>query len=179
VNRLRSWVETVATVCMAGAAITVAWGYIGDSEGRSSQSISVDPREWTEFVSTGSRIGPLDTPVEIVEFVDFQCPFCRQAQPVLDSILTRYAGEVTLIIQHLPLSAIHPNALDAAMAAECAGAQGRLASMVRVLFREQRSLGSRPWEEFATEAGVTDEREFSRCMQFLDRKLSRPRGFWG
>jgi protein-disulfide isomerase len=66
--------------------------------------------------------GPADAPVTIVEFSDFQCPHCRQAQATLQQLLRRYAGKVRLVHRDFPVPQLHPGA--AAEAARCADEQG-------------------------------------------------------
>jgi protein-disulfide isomerase len=68
--------------------------------------------------------GPASAPVTIVEFTDYQCPFCHRAQGVMDTILARYKGRVRLVHLDFPLPG-HPGAMPAARAAHCAGDQGK------------------------------------------------------
>ena len=67
--------------------------------------------------------GPEGAPVTIVEFSDFQCPYCRAVQPALKQVIEGYGGNVRLVFKHLPLTDIHPQAMPAALAAFCAGEQ--------------------------------------------------------
>jgi protein-disulfide isomerase len=69
--------------------------------------------------------GLAEAPVVIVEFSDFQCPFCRKALSALDKVRAAYPKDVKLVYRHFPIDIIHPQARLAAQAAECAGAQGR------------------------------------------------------
>lgn len=80
--------------------------------------------------------GPADAPVTIIEFSDFQCPFCRQSVGVVKNVLTAYPKEVKLIFRNFPLENIHPQAREAAEAAECAAAQGRFWEYHDRLFAE-------------------------------------------
>ena len=67
---------------------------------------AVNPRDWQE--------GPADAPVTLLEYGDFQCGDCREAHHVLKPLRVRYAGEIRFVYRHLPLTDIHPHALDAA-----------------------------------------------------------------
>ena len=77
--------------------------------------------------------GPADAWVTVVEFADFQCPFCRAEAPVLEQVRQARPDDVRLVLKHLPL-AVHPAARPAAIAAECAGEQGRFWPMHDLLF---------------------------------------------
>jgi protein-disulfide isomerase len=95
-----------------------------------------------------------DGPVELVEFGDFQCPYCRDALPSLQRVLTRMDGRVRLRWRHFPLPSRHPRAERAAEAAEAAGAQGRFWEMHDVLFAHQKALEDADLVRYATELGL-------------------------
>lgn len=69
--------------------------------------------------------GPKNAPVTIVEFSDFQCPFCKAVLPTLNALLTRYPGKVRLEFRDFPIHSLHPSAAKAHEAARCAGEQGK------------------------------------------------------
>src|SRR5687767_13073569 len=79
---------------------------------------------WKDLLAAGIRVGPTDAPVTIVEFVDFECPFCRRADSVLTGVQQRYGNDVAFVFVHFPLPN-HRFAMPGARAAECALAQGR------------------------------------------------------
>ena len=85
-------------------------------------------------------LGGAHAPVTIVEYGDFECPNCRQAAPAVKLILEHFPGKVRLVWRHFPLEGVHPHALNAALAAEAAGAQGRFWPMHDVLFENQAHL---------------------------------------
>ena len=75
-------------------------------------------------VENAYAIGPADAPITIVEFSDYQCPFCRRwHDEVYEPLLAAYPGQIRLVYRHLPLTSIHPDAMSAAEAAMCAGEQ--------------------------------------------------------
>jgi len=78
--------------------------------------------------------GPSDAWVTVVEFADFECPFCRGEEPVLTDLEIIYAGDLRLVFKHFPLTGIHPHAQAAAVGAECAGEQGKFWPMHDLLF---------------------------------------------
>ncbi|HEV2146822.1 MAG TPA: DsbA family protein [Longimicrobiaceae bacterium] len=119
---------------------------------------------WEAAAAEGSLLGSAEAPVRIVEFSDFQCPFCARVQPGLKRLQQEHPGKVTIVYRHLPLQEIHPHAFEAALAAECAGAQGRFEPYHDALFEMQDSIGSRDWGRYAEDAGVADLQEFRQCV---------------
>jgi protein-disulfide isomerase len=85
--------------------------------------------------------GPESAPVTIVEFSDFQCPFCARVVLTLKEIERTYKGSVRIVWKHLPLSSIHNDAVGAALAAEAAGRQGKFWEFHDKLFADQGKLG--------------------------------------
>jgi len=84
--------------------------------------------------------GPASAPVTIVEFSDFQCPFCARAVPTLKTIEDTYQGRVRIVWKHLPLP-IHKDAVGAALAAQAAAKQGKFWELHDMLFADQTKLG--------------------------------------
>lgn len=85
-------------------------------------------------------LGAEHAPVTVVEYGDFECPNCKQAAPALKLLLERFTGRVRLIFRHFPLEEVHPHALAAAEATECAAGQGRFWEMHDLLFANQEHL---------------------------------------
>jgi protein-disulfide isomerase len=101
--------------------------------------VEVEPlRE--SVIATGPSRGAKTAAITIVEFADYQCPYCGQMEPVLAQILKHYPKDVRLVYQQLPLKDIHPDALHAAEASICAGAQGDFWEMHDALFANQSAL---------------------------------------
>ena len=90
--------------------------------------------------NTDNVMGASHAPVTIVEYGDFECPTCKQAAPALKLLLERFAGRVRAVFRHYPLETVHPHALLAAHAAECAGGQGKFWEMHDLLFANQEHL---------------------------------------
>src|SRR5579871_4457374 len=89
---------------------------------------------------TDHVIGPSHAPVTIVEYGDFECPNCKQAAPAVKLLLERFANRVQVAFRQFPLEEVHPHALAAAEAAECAGGQGKFWEMHDLLFANQEHL---------------------------------------
>lgn len=89
---------------------------------------------------SGPAIGEDNAPVTVVEFSDYQCPYCKQAEPIVEELLERYADKIRFEYRHFPLEEIHPRARPAAEAATCAGAQGRFWDFHRLVFEKSPAL---------------------------------------
>lgn len=159
----------VAVVVMACCALVVTGLVIRreffGSPATAATTGPVEVKDWQRFLSPGTRIGPADAPVTIIEFSDFQCPFCARHAETLRRIRGKYGNQVAIVFRHFPLTGIHPHATDAALAAECAGAQQRFEPYHDVLFQRQDSIGSTAWNVFARDAAVPDTVKFQRCMR--------------
>ena len=84
--------------------------------------------------------GPEDAPVTLVEYADFECPYCGRAEPTIRELLSDFSTEVRYVFRHLPLNDVHPHAQLAAEAAEAAAAQGRFWEMHDLLYEHQGEL---------------------------------------
>jgi protein-disulfide isomerase len=89
---------------------------------------------------TDHVLGHTHAPITIVEYGDFECPTCKQAAPTVKLILERFDGKILFAYRHFPLESIHPHALRAAEAAECAASQGHFWAMHDLLFANQTHL---------------------------------------
>jgi protein-disulfide isomerase len=125
-------------------------------------SILLD-RPRVEIAGDGPSKGPADATVTIVEFSDFQCPFCSRAIPVVTELLERYPQDVRIVYRHLPLDRIHPRARAAAEASLCADAQDQFWPYHDLLFANSRTLGEEDLKRFAGEANL-DVPAFEKCM---------------
>ncbi|MCH8891802.1 MAG: thioredoxin domain-containing protein, partial [Myxococcales bacterium] len=112
----------------------------------------------------GPSKGPDDAVVTIVEFSDFQCPFCQRVTPTIDQILAKYPTQVRFVYRNLPLSNIHPRAQAAAEAAACAGNQGDFWDYHDLIFANRRALSDEDFERHASELGL-DMQAFRQCVQ--------------
>ncbi len=101
-----------------------------------------DPKPRAVTAGSSSARGKSDAPVTIVEFSDFQCPFCSRAHPTVKKVLADYGDKVQLVYKHFPLVSIHPRAQKAAEAAECAKDQGKFWEFHDQLFDNQNDWAS-------------------------------------
>ena len=108
-------------------------------------------------------IGPADAQITIVEFSDYQCPFCRRwHQEVYEPLLAEYPGQLRLVYRHLPLTSIHPDAFSAAEAAMCAGEQDAYWPFHERLFSSE-TLGNTTYVQYAQDLGL-NMTTFEACM---------------
>ncbi len=154
VNRAATEIESVRTV-LAG---------INPEAGRQPSRPAAaptgrpDPAKRYEVSTAGSPVrGPESAAVSIVEFSDFQCPFCGRVSPTLDQIEQTYGDQVRIVFKHLPLS-IHPKAPAAHAASEAAHRQGKFWEMHDAIFANQRELETAKFEEYAEEMGLDMDR---------------------
>jgi protein-disulfide isomerase len=101
--------------------------------------------------------GPADAPVTLVEYGDFECPYCGQAEPIVRELLADF-GDLRYVWRHLPLSDVHPQAQLAAEASEAAGAQGAFWPMHDLLLAHQDQLASKDLIRYADQLGLDVER---------------------
>ncbi len=112
--------------------------------------------------------GPADAKVSIVEFSDFQCPFCARVTPTLAQIEKEYGDQVRVVFKHLPLSS-HPKAPAAHAAAEAAHKQGKFWEMHDAIFGDQRSMSPEKYVTWAGEIGL-DVDQFNKDIASADVK---------
>lgn len=97
---------------------------------------------YVEGVSEGDNpaLGPEEAPITIIAFSDFQCPYCASANQLIKEIMQEYPDQIRYVHRDFPLEEIHPDAFNAALAARCAGEQGKYWEMNDVLFSNQEDL---------------------------------------
>ena len=116
---------------------------------------------------TDPILGDENAEITIVEFSDFQCPFCKRAA---DDAVAQFKsssyfknGDVNLVYTHFPLNSIHPYAQKSAEAAECARRQGKFWEMHDIIFANQGSLDTTSLKSYASQIGLNTN-EFNSCL---------------
>jgi len=109
-------------------------------------------------------LGDPSAPVTIIEFADFQCPFCRKADATLKDLMKEYQGRVRLAYRDFPLTQIHPQAERAAEAARCGGEQGQFWHFHDLLFASPGRLSDADFEQHARTLGL-DMTRFEACLR--------------
>jgi protein-disulfide isomerase len=103
-------------------------------------------------------MGPLDAPLQLLEYGDYECPFCARAYREVEQARRVLAGRLLLAYRHFPLAQLHPHATLAAEAAEAAGAQGHFWQMHGALFENQHALEPADLFAYADAIGLDLER---------------------
>jgi protein-disulfide isomerase len=113
----------------------------------------------TPPVGEGDHIaGPDHAPVTLVEYGDFECPYCGMAHPIVKAARRKLGDRMRFVFRHFPLKEIHPHAQHAAQAAESAGAQGKFWEMHEVIFEHQHALEDEHLVAYAAALGLDGER---------------------
>ena len=100
--------------------------------------LRIAPPRLSVNVENAHGRGPEDAPITLVEFSDFQCPFCKSVQPTLEELFEEYDGKLRWVFKDLPLTRLHPGAVRAAEAARCAGEQDKFWEYRDALFALRR-----------------------------------------
>jgi protein-disulfide isomerase len=118
-----------------------------------------------EIPTEGSpSLGPKDAPIVIVEFSDFQCPFCKRFHDeTLQPLLAAYPGKIRFVYRHLPLTSIHSEAFPSAEAAMCANEQNSFWDYHDKIYENQAALGRNFYLQIAGELGL-DNATFEDCL---------------
>lgn len=125
------------------------------------------PFKPADIAIDGSPVmGNADAPVTMVEFTDFQCPFCRRySNGTFPKIIKDYikTGKVRYVVRQFPLKAIHPKAVKASEASLCAGDQGKYWEMYDQIFKKSKSFESEEWVRHAKALGL-EMSSFKDCL---------------
>jgi protein-disulfide isomerase len=98
--------------------------------------------------------GPADAPVTLVEYGDYECPYCGRAYPIVKALQARLGDRLRFVFRNFPLTTAHPHAERAAEAAEAAAAHGRFWEMHDRLYEHQRALDDSHLERYAADVGL-------------------------
>ncbi|MBS3132826.1 DsbA family protein [Candidatus Woesearchaeota archaeon] len=116
-------------------------------------------------VGDAPTMGREDAPVTLIEFSDFQCPFCGRHFSQTHPQIKQYyidTGKVRFVYKHFPLDSIHPQATPAALASECAKEQGKFWEYHDIIFQNQQSLGDASYKQWAAQLSL-DTAQFNDC----------------
>lgn len=165
-------VQTPTAAPAAGAQVTApvdqgaavgTQGADSNTQGISSQLAEL-PRYEVPVSEDDAALGPADAPITIIEFADFQCPYCqRHAQETYPRLLEQYGDQIRFVYKDFPLSSIHPAAYSAAIAGTCALEQDKFWEYHDLLFSGRLELGRDNYLAYAAELGL-DIDAFTTCF---------------
>lgn len=126
--------------------------------------VSLDaPRQTVSLAATDPAQGPASAPVTLVEFSDYQCPFCQRVEPTIKQLRTTYGDKLRIVWKDFPLTQIHPQAFKAGEAGHCAGDQGKYWEYHDRLFANQQALQPADLKKHAADLGL-DAAAFGACL---------------
>lgn len=133
-------------------------------KGAPSVTVLIDaPRIDVAIAPTDPVLGSASAPVTLVEFSDFQCPFCQRVEPTMKEIREKYGDKVRIVWKDFPLTQIHPQAFKAGEAAHCAGDQGKFWEYHDRLFANQQALQPADLKAHAAAVGL-NAATFDACL---------------
>ena len=136
--------------------------YLDGLRAKVATRIMLDPPRQVIAKADRPSKGPDNAPIEMIEFSDFQCPFCRNAFPTVHQVLKAYGDRIHFIYRHFPLAS-HPRALPAAEASQCAAEQGKFWQFYDKLFGDQSQFGDEDFKQDAAQLGL-DAAQFNACV---------------
>jgi len=136
--------------------------YLQTLHDRAGVRIALVPPEAEAAPDNAPRRGPQDAPIVIVEFADYECPYCQRIDPELKKLQEEFAGKVAVAFKDFPLP-MHPHAEKAAEAARCAGEQGQFWNFHDMLFENHQKLELAQLKEYAS-ALKLDAARFDQCL---------------
>ena len=138
----------------------------GDMPTPNSAQPTGTPRVHRYDVTTSNNpaLGPENAPITIIEFSDYECPYCKQFNTeVLPRLMEEYGDKIRFVYRDFPLANIHKNAVQAAEAANCAGEQGAYWAYNEKLFSGEFTLGEDAYQKYAEQLGL-DTNRFDKCL---------------
>lgn len=162
--------NTVTSALIAGLPLMFLAGLFVGFQLWGKPNVQVDqeantPQRYEIPISADDPVlGPEDAPVTIVEFSDYQCPYCqRYHSETFGQIIETYGDQVRYVFKDLPLTSIHPDAAPAANAAHCAQEQGQFWAYHDLLFSDQLGLSNNAYLSYADSLGF-DMDQFTTCL---------------
>lgn len=136
--------------------------FVAELEKKTEVNKTLDPPRIDVAAGDSPRFGSADAPVEIIEFSDFQCPYCTRGAATLDEVKEKYGDKVTVVYRHFPLD-FHDRADRAAQASECANDQDKFWPYHDQLFANQSALQEADLVRYAKMVEL-DVKQFEDCM---------------
>jgi protein-disulfide isomerase len=136
--------------------------YLDQLKAKTNIRVMLEPPRQTIATANRPSKGPANAPVEVIEFSDFQCPFCLRAHPIVAQVLNTYGDRIHFVYRHYPLS-IHADARPAAEASQCADEQGKFWPYYEALFGDASHLADADLKQRAAQLGMNTA-QFNACV---------------
>ena len=149
--------KSMSTKLLAMLSLVLIFAFLAGCDGQPPQ------QKYDINVLGRPYLGGANASVVVVEFSDFQCPFCKTAVATKKQLLNKYGDKIKFVYKQFPLENIHQNSLQAAEASECAFDQGKFWEYHDILFENQNRLGSDNLKAFAGQIGL-DTAKFNQCL---------------
>jgi protein-disulfide isomerase len=137
--------------------------YLDTLKGKTKTAVMLEPPRQAVAAANGASKGSATAPIEIIEFSDFQCPYCQRVNPTVERVLSTYGDRIHFVYRHFPL-ANHPDAKPAAEASQCADEQGKFWPYHDKLFASPSRLNEPDLKQHAAELGL-DAPRFNACVE--------------
>lgn len=167
IKRSQFYMILVVLAFGVGVLVGYLWGSNGPTVAAAPQNVqpaAVQPAQRVDVSTEGyPSLGPTDAPITIVEFSDFQCPYCRKFhEETYQALLDAYPGQIRFVYRNLPLTSIHPEAFPSAVASLCAQDQNAFWPFHEKLF-SSADLGHEVYLQYAADLGL-DVPSFEACL---------------
>lgn len=139
-----------------------AMEFVGELRAKNSVVVNLEPPRIPVQAGDSPRYGSAEAPVQIIEFSDFQCPYCTRGAETMKQVKEKYGDKVSIVYRHFPLD-FHDRANAAAQASECANDQGKFWQFHDQLFANQRALTDQDFEKYSAAAEM-DLAKFRECL---------------
>ena len=159
IDQVREPIRNLLTQQRSAAAYQ---SYVDQLKTKIAVKITLDPPRQKVAAADSPALGSVSAPIEVIEFSDFQCPFCYRAHPTVKQVLSTYGDKIHLVYRHYPLPN-HPNARPAAEASQCANEQGKFWPFHDRLFEDQSKLAESDLKASAAALGM-DAGKFNACF---------------
>lgn len=147
---------------LAQKQVTAMQEYVGGLRTTLGYQNDLSPPRFEIAIGTSPAEGPADAAITLVEFSDYECPFCKSAEPILTQVKERYPTQLRFVTKNFPLDA-HPKAKPAAEAAMCAAEQGKFWEYHDMLFERAPQIDAPQLTTFAAQLNL-DQAKFNDCL---------------
>jgi protein-disulfide isomerase len=165
-DRLERVLSVLLAISAVAVAITVVYRQVAPAAPPQTRSTRVTVSfvsDWRALLAAGHQVSNADAPVQLIEFIDLECPACQAFASTLKAIRLQYGSRLGVTMIHFPLP-MHRFARKAARVAECGGRQGRFDEIVSSILDSGDSVRAEPWLSLGMRSGIGDSALFRACQ---------------